>query len=79
MPHTGLEPRPYFSLKEAIWESLKRLYYGIPSKIEIQVSFEHRDQEIRDRYENGGPIPQLAIAYDLSNARIHQILHFRRK
>ena len=79
MPHTGLQPRPYFGLKEAIWKTLKRLYRGIPSKIELQISIGRRDEEIRDRYKNGESIPQLATAYDLSNARIHQILHYRRK
>ena len=38
-----------------------------------------RNDEIRQRYENGESIPNLAIEYGLSNARIHQILHKRRK
>ena len=79
MPHTGLQPRGYFNLKEAIRASLKRLYYNIPSKIELVLSFELRDEEIRERYAKGESIPKLAVAYGLSNARIHQILHHRQR
>ena len=75
MPHTGLQPRPYVGLKVAIWKTLERLHRGIPSKIELRISIRQRDEEIRQRYENGESIPKLAIAYDLSNARIYQILH----
>ena len=78
MPHTGLQPKGYFSLKEAIGESLRRLYYGIPSKIELYLSMEHRDEEIRRRYVSGNEsIPDLAKVFGLSNARIHQIIHER--
>jgi hypothetical protein len=38
-----------------------------------------RNDEIRRRYQEGESIPELAKAYGLSNARIHQILHRRRK
>ena len=38
-----------------------------------------RNQEIQTRYENGYTIPELAKIYDLSNARVHQILHSCRK
>jgi hypothetical protein len=79
VPHTGLQPRGYFSVKEAIWTSLKRLYYNIPSKIELVLSIERRDEEIRERYAKGESIPKLAVAYELSNARIHQILHHRQR
>ena len=77
MPHTGLQPRGYFTPKQAVWKSLKRLYNGIPSKIEIALSINRRNDEIRERYVNGESIPQLALAFDLSNARVHQILHYR--
>ena len=75
MPHTGLQPGGYFTPKLAVWKSLKRLHNGVPSKIELILSMERRNDEIGERYVNGESIPQLALVFDLSNARIHQILH----
>jgi hypothetical protein len=38
-----------------------------------------RNELIRQPYTNGESIPNLAIAFDLSRARIHEILHGQRK
>ena len=76
MPHTGLEPRGYFNLENAIWNILSRLYRGIPDKIQVVVAMHRRNEEIRHRYNDGEEsIPDLAKLFGLSNARIHQIIH----
>jgi hypothetical protein len=36
-----------------------------------------RNAEIRERYTQGETIPELARAYGISNARVHQILRGR--
>jgi Mor family transcriptional regulator len=74
VPHTGLQPRGYFSVREAIWESLKRLYYNILSKIEMVLSAEERNREIGQRYLSGESVPRLAKAFGVSKPRIYQIL-----
>jgi len=38
-----------------------------------------RNDQIRERYAHGESIPNLAKAFNLSNARMYQILHNRRK
>lgn len=76
MPHTGIQPRGYCSLEEAISNSLFRLYKGIPSKVQLLRAMQQRNEHIRRRYANGDEsIPDLAKVFGLSNARIHQILH----
>lgn len=76
MPHTGLQPKGYINPFHATWLSLLRLYKGIPTKIELTISIQQRNGEIRQRYRTGEEsIPDLAKIFNLSNARIHQILH----
>ena len=78
MPHTGLQPRPYFNLEDAMWNILSRLYRGMPEKIQVAVTMQRRNDEIRRRYGSGQEsIPDLAKVFGISNARIHQILHRR--
>lgn len=74
MPHTGIRPKGYITPKWAMWETLKRLYNGIPSRIELIISIEQRNKEIEERYAQGESIPRLAKAFELSNARVHQII-----
>jgi|GEM_PF-4027802 len=70
-----------YDLKSATRLVLKELY-GLESSpsesIPNKPKKTRRNDEIRDRYKNGESIPQLAVAYGLSNARIHQILHRKR-
>ena len=74
MPHTGLEPRGYFSIRDAIWKSLKFLYDGIPSRIDRLLSAEQRNREIGQRYLAGESVPRLAKSFGVSKPRIYQIL-----
>ena len=38
-----------------------------------------RNEQIRQRYADGETIPQLAQAFGISNQRVHQIIHGKRK
>jgi hypothetical protein len=75
MPHTGIQPRGYIEAEVAMLKLLKWLYYNIPSRIDLIMSFQERDQAIRERYAQGESIPTLAKVFAISNARVHQILH----
>ncbi len=82
MPLWGLRRHRVYSLEECTKKVLRWLsdtlpaatsdYYGPHPKAQ-------RNELIRQRYTNGESIPKLAIAFDLSRARIHQILHGQRK
>jgi Mor family transcriptional regulator len=37
-----------------------------------------RNEQIRKRHADGESISELALAFNLSNARIHQLIHHRR-
>ena len=39
----------------------------------------HRNRNIRQRYQDGETIAELARAYNLSDQRIHQIVNHKRK
>ena len=75
MPHTGLQPRGCCGLKEAVFGVLARLYGGRETKIDFEIRRKLRDGAIREEYAQGYTIPELARIYQLSNARIHQIIH----
>jgi len=71
------------SLKQATQAVLLLLYQGqlIPQvpKSDKWKRKTRRNKQIRDRYAEGESIPELAKAFGLSNARVHQILHGKRK
>jgi len=78
MPHTGLQPRSYIGLNDVMWCIMGRLYQGSPKHIQLTISLQRRNDEIRRRYIEGTEsIPDLAKVFDLSNARVHQILHHK--
>jgi hypothetical protein len=78
MPLWGLRRHRVYSLEECAKIVLRWLsdtlpaatsdYYGPHPKAQ-------RNELIRQRYANGESIPTLAVAFELSRARIHQILH----
>ena len=77
MPPTGLDRTGRFTLVTAVFFMLHVTFkddrYQFYSMTESD-----RNQEIQARYLNGYTIPELATLYNLSNARIHQIIHNRR-
>ena len=62
---------------------LERLYAGepLPQKPVSNKRSEKlpRNRNIRQRYQDGETIAELARAYNLSQQRIHQIVNFKRK
>lgn len=74
MPPTGLQPTLYCTTEIAVTFTLVRVYYDqIPPDYNTQLLSE-RNEQIRQQYATGYSIPQLADVYNLSNARIHQII-----
>ncbi|MFP4324223.1 MAG: helix-turn-helix domain-containing protein [Anaerolineales bacterium] len=71
------------SLETATQTVLRLLYSGQPTPQNPQSNKTprkvKRNDEIRERYAQGETIPELAKAFGLSNARVHQILHGKRK
>lgn len=75
VPPTGLETPSCCTLRVAIDYSLFRVYYNKPRKNVATIQRQKRNESILLQYQNGYTISELANLYDLSNARIHQILH----
>ena len=71
------------SLKQATQAVLLLLYRDQPvpqfPKSDKWKRKTRRNEQIRARYAEGESIPELAKAFGLSNARVHQILHGKRK
>ena len=83
MPRSGFRGRSCSNPRSASKFFVWHLYLNIPAP-EVPVSQETpikvaRNDELRKRYEGGESISKLARAFGLSNARVHQILHNRRK
>ena len=57
---------------------MQEFYHG-QIAVTITLTKAERNERIRELYRVGHTIPELAVMYSLSNARIHQILHHRRK
>lgn len=66
------------NLIEAVWLFMNEFYHGEVS-ITVTLTKTERNERIRTLYSNGHTIPELAVRYNLSNVRIHQIIHNRRK
>jgi len=72
-----------FSLENAISSLVTRLYIGLPVPITPQSQATpkqvDRNAEIRDKYEAGTIVPDLAREYGISTKRVYQILRGKRK
>lgn len=72
-----------FSLANAISHVIGLLYKSAPIPQEPQTDGtkpkKQRNAEIRARYAVGVSVPDLAQEYDISKARVYQILRGRRK
>ena len=64
-------------LAQAAWVFLQAFYRGQVA-VTITLTNTERNEQIRGQYSQGYTIPELAGLYDLSNTRIHQIIHRRR-
>jgi len=81
LPPTGFRHTPRHVLQDlaqAAWFFLGAFYRG---RVEVTITLTNteRNERVRQQYLEGFSIPELASLYDLSNARIHQIIHRRRK
>lgn len=81
MPPTGSRAKSRHILEdliEAVWLFMNEFYHGEVA-VTITMAKVERNERIREQYRNGYTIPELASRYGLSNARIHQVIHNRRK
>ena len=83
MPLQGFQPIPRPSPSQLAETILRRLYNWLPAP-DRPISDNHeikvdRNEEIRRRYAAGEDVRKLAEEYGISIARLHQILHFKRK
>jgi hypothetical protein len=82
VPHRGFQPTSVHSPSEAVDRIVRLLYREeVPAsaryfKDTIQ---KDRNQEIRRRYTEGESVPSLALAFGISQQRVHQILQGKRK
>ena len=83
MPLQGFQPIPRPSPSQLAETILRRLYYWLPApgkpifgSHEVKVD---RNEEIRRRYAASEDARKLAEEYGISIARLHQILHFKRR
>jgi hypothetical protein len=74
MPPTGFQSTGRFNILYAVHRVLNEVYRDIVHEF-YSVTETRRNTEIKRLYQTGYSIPELAMMYDLSNARIHQILH----
>ena len=83
MPHRGLRARGFQHLVDALNYGMLLMYIGqkapdfpltdhTPSKHE-------RNRRIRERYAKGETVVALAEAFSISQQRVSQILHGKRK
>ncbi len=83
LPLSGFRTRPCSTPSDASTIFIDWIYFG-ETPPDAPISGEtprknERNEEIRKRYAEGESIPELAKACGLSNARVHQILHGRRR
>ena len=83
VPLQGFQPIPRPSPSQLAETILRRLYNWLPAP-DQPISGNHeikldRNEEIRRRYAAGEEGSKLAEEYGISIARLHQILHFKRK
>jgi DNA-directed RNA polymerase specialized sigma subunit len=72
--HTGLELISRFDISDATNILLHRLYQDAISVIPSKRPKAERDAMIRQRYEAGETMAELAKAYGISEQRVHQII-----
>jgi hypothetical protein len=81
MPHRGFEPTACFDLWLATFHILEMLYDtpfpDMPQTDHIEKA--DRNAEIIARYEAGETGASIALAYDISEQRVNQIVRGRRK
>ncbi len=70
-------------LAKAAQSILTLLYRGLEAPQEPisnkTAKKDKRNDEIRARYAAGDTIPELAKAFSISEQRVHQIVHYKRK
>ncbi len=72
-----------FTFENAISSLVSRLYINLPVPTTPQSQATpkqvNRNAEIRDRYQTGTSVPDLAGEYGISTKRVYQILRGKRK
>jgi Mor family transcriptional regulator len=79
----GLEDGAFQRLVEAIHYGMLLMYLGqkastVPLTDHTPTRY-HRNEQIRRRYQQGETVVRLAAAFGLSQQRVSQILHGKRK
>lgn len=78
----GFQTTSAHSTHLAMCGLIARLYHGLPVVPAVyngDKSKPDRNRVVRDLYRAGQSIPDIAQQLGLSNARVHQILHGKRK
>jgi len=82
MPLWGFRDAPVHTINDASRYFVYRLYTALPLPLRRDYN-DHLERDrndlIRSKHANGNSISDLAQEFDLSRARVHQILHHRRK
>src|SRR5579859_7661314 len=77
LPHRGFQDTSVHNISEAARCIIRLLYRGILPALPRyfkDTSRESRNQQIRERFEAGESVPNLARAFQISEQRVHQIL-----
>jgi hypothetical protein len=78
MPPTGFQVGGRFNVALAVYRTLKQVYRDSVREFHTLTETK-RNAEIKRLYALGYSIPDLAAMYGLSNTRIHQVIHQRRR
>lgn len=82
MPHRGFQVTSVHNISEAARCIIGLLYGELPPAFPQYfkgTTQKKRNQEIRECFEVGESIPDLARAFQISEQRVHQILKGKRK
>jgi hypothetical protein len=83
VPHRGVETGGFQHLWDAVRYGMVLMYIGL--LVSVSPRTDHtptkysRNEEIRARYATGETISYLARRFDISEQRVHQIVHGKRK
>jgi hypothetical protein len=82
MPHRGCEPPACFDIWLATFHIVEMLYdtpFPTEPQNDLPPEKNERNADIRSRYEQGETVGELAVAFGISEQRVWQIIHGRRR
>jgi hypothetical protein len=82
VPHRGLKPAACFDIWLATFHIVEMLYdspFPTEPQNDLVPTKAGRNAEIRECYEQGETVGELAAEFGISEQRVSQIVHVRRK